>query len=164
MLTLSQCRPLEPADSAPCERCIKEGVFCEYRPVDTSSASNNHPSNYINQDTPPITLYDPSAPPPNPDFTLPVSHSYGATEGGYVLNNQTFNPAVPFQPNLPYPTPPYQSQAPSYPVPHYPYNAFSSEYSAEPNYQSSPQFGHPPNQYMTYPPAHGHGTRPYYHR
>ena len=43
LLTLSQC--LKSADSAHCERCVKEGVICEYRPVDPNSTSNSYTSN-----------------------------------------------------------------------------------------------------------------------
>jgi hypothetical protein len=158
LLTFSKCRP-QSADNAPCERCVKEGVFCEYRPVDTSSASNNHASNYSNQDNPPVNLYHiNSAPPPSQEF-VDQQQSYLATPGGYALN--PFNQA-PFQPNLLFPTSPYQPH-PSYPVPYSYPNTFPPEYSVDQsNYQSSSQFGgHPPDPYMTYPPAHGHGSRPY---
>jgi hypothetical protein len=49
LLTPSQCRLPESGDG-PCERCVKEGNSCENRPVDSSSASNNHAHNYPDED------------------------------------------------------------------------------------------------------------------
>ena len=41
-------RRFHSVDSAPCERCVKIGAFCEYRPVDPSSVSINHASTRTN--------------------------------------------------------------------------------------------------------------------
>jgi len=46
-IQLSQCRRFNSFDNSPCERCVKDGALCEYRPH-PSSASNNHFSNYLN--------------------------------------------------------------------------------------------------------------------
>jgi hypothetical protein len=163
LLTLSQCRPVESVDSSPCERCIKEGGFCQYRPVDPSSTSNNHAYDYPNQDDPVILYPVHSPPPPNQEFAVPVNPPYVPTPGGYPY--EIFNP--PGQ--APYSTPPYQPHlSSSYPVPPYPYpNTVPFQYLADQsNYQPSSQFGsHQPHPYMPYPPAHGQGTAgPYYHR
>ena len=165
MLTLSQCRPVGSVDGAPCERCVKEEGPCEYRPVDSSSTSNNHSSNYPYQDDPVNLYYPHSAPSSNQES---VNHlSYVPTQGGYAPN-QTFtgNPAmhVPFQPNH-HPTPPFQPQQPSsYPVTNYSYNSFPSVYPAEQaNYQSTSQVGSHP-QYMSYQPTQGQGNGLYGNR
>lgn len=166
MLILSQCRPVGSIDSAPCERCVKEGTACEYRPVDSGSAPNNPSSNYFIQDNNDIKLHYPthSAPPLNEDYAPPVGYPYVPTQGGYDLN-QTY-PSAPFQTNPPYPTPPYQQQPPSpYPVtPYYP--TFPPGYPGDRvNYQPTPpnQYGGS-SQYMSYPPAQGQESGPYYHR
>ena len=163
LLTLSQCRPPESADNAPCERCVKEGCFCEYRPVDSSSSPNNHVPNYPDQDNP-VNLY-PVHPVPVPNQqSPPLNQPYWPvlppTSGGYVPN-QTYNPVTqaPLQATHLYPT--YQHIHPSsYPVPQYPYTSTSGYPAGQSNYQSSSQLGgHPSSQYMPYAPAPGYDQR-----
>lgn len=164
MLTLSQCRPSESAEDAPCERCIKEGTLCQYRPVESSSASNNHAHNYPEQDNP-VNLYPVHpVPPPNQQTAPPVNQYWTVpppVSGGYPPN-PIFSPTpqAPFQPNTLYPTSPYHQHvhSSSYPAPpqySYPTSGYSTGQS---NYQPS-QFasgGHPPpNQYIAYAPAPG---------
>ena len=155
MLTLSQCRPLEPVESAPCERCVKEGAICEYRPVEGSASNNNHQDN-------PVILYPAFAPQPiqesTPAFNSPT---YAPPQEGYVPN-QIFNPAIQTLMNVHYPptTPFPQHHAPSYPY-QYP-NTFPPGYPADqPNYPPSTQFSGGQHQYMAYPPGHGQGNGPW---
>ena len=119
LFTLSQCRRHDSVDSSPCEQCVKDGVLCEYRLVDPSSASNSHASNYQDNS---VSLHPVhSAPPPNQESALPVKHpSRVPTQRG---PHPTFNPAMqaPFQTNPHYPTPSYKQHPFSYPVPQYLY-------------------------------------------
>ena len=91
LLTSPQCRPVESVDSAPCERCVKEGVYCEYRPVDPSLASNNLTSDYGNNL---IILHHVNSAP----ISVNSRYSSAPSRGGSYVPDPTFNLAVAANP------------------------------------------------------------------
>ena len=155
MLTLSQCRPVGSVDSAPCERCVKDGVCCEYRPVDPSSVLNNQSPYY--QDNNPIILTPVNSAPPSTQEPYP----YIINQAGVYVPDPTHYPAATLHPNPHYNAPPsYPGQYPS------PYtNPSPSGYSSDQtNYQFSSFVGQPQYTSMQYPPAHSHGNGSFDHR
>ena len=157
MLTLSQCRPVGSVDSAPCERCVKDGAYCEYRPVDTSLGPNNQTFNYDDDNSPIILQPVNSAPFP----TQESNSQYVPIQGGYVSDTTQ----TPFHTHPHYTTPPYQhSSSSSYPSPVQYTNSFPLGYPADQsNFQLPSQFVGQ-SQYASMQYAHGHGNVSFDHR